>query len=318
MKGLNNLDLNLLKLFDAIYRERSVSVAANRLNMTQPAASNALNRLRQSLGDELFVRTRNGMEPTLLAQSIAGPVQQGLKGIGASILQGMSFCPEESERSFTVLSTDVGEETYIATLMKTLEKSAPHLSIKVLEAPLEEYDNLLEFGYADFAIGRLEISDRFMREHIASCGYSVLLCAEFAEEIGVAEGDVIPYELYLTLRHVQVLPRSTSVNRHPVDVALGQDEGARKVVLTLPHASVLSEILPGTTLVATVPDPAIAPIRARANLVQARLPFETEVLHVLLVWHRRQQLDKGHSWMRNQFRSMAMAHWNLLEMSKAG
>lgn len=64
MHGLNNLDLNLLKVFDAIQQERSVSIAADRLNMTQPAVSNALNRLRQTLGDQLFVRTRNGMEPT--------------------------------------------------------------------------------------------------------------------------------------------------------------------------------------------------------------------------------------------------------------
>ncbi|SDX28915.1 LysR family transcriptional regulator [Celeribacter indicus] len=318
MNGLNNLDLNLLKLFDAIYRERSVSAAADRLNMTQPAASNALNRLRQALGDQLFVRTRSGMEPTLLAQSIAGPVQQGLKEIGASILEGMSFCPEESERSFTMLATDVGEETYIAALMKILETSAPNIDIRVLEAPLEDYENLLEFGYADFAIGRLEISDRFMREHIASCCYSVLLCAQYAEEIGVAEDSVIPYELYLSLRHVNVLTRATPANRHPVDMALRQMNGQRRVVLTLPHASVLSGILPGTTLVATVPGPAIEPLRARANLVQARLPFETEMLHVLLVWHRRQQLDKGHSWMRDQFRAMPMTSWDLSDMRATG
>ncbi|SDN83925.1 DNA-binding transcriptional regulator, LysR family [Lutimaribacter pacificus] len=318
MNSLNNLDLNLLKVFDAIYRERSVSVAANRLNMTQPAASNALNRLRQALGDQLFVRTRNGMEPTLLAQSIAGPVQQGLKGIATSILQGMSFDPAESERTFTILCIDVGEETYVAALMKVLEETAPNIDIKVLEAPLDEYENLLEYGYADFAIGRLEISDRFMREHIASCGYSALLCADHAEKIGITEGSVIPHELYLSMRHVHVLPRATPVHRHPVDLALRQNDDQRRVALTLPHTSVLSEILPGTSLIATVPDPAVQPIRARARLVQARLPFETEMLHILLIWHRRQQLDKGHSWMRAQIRSLPMSSWNLMDLRETG
>ena len=90
MSDLNKLDLNLLKVFDAVYRERSVSLAAERLCLTQPATSNALNRLRQTLNDELFVRTRNGMEPTLLAQSISEPVQRGLRDMAASIVQGMS------------------------------------------------------------------------------------------------------------------------------------------------------------------------------------------------------------------------------------
>ncbi|MGR3376386.1 LysR family transcriptional regulator [Salipiger abyssi] len=314
MTSWNNLDLNLLKIFDAIYQEQSVSAAADRLGMTQPTVSNALSRLRQALGDQLFVRTRQGMEPTLLAQSIAGSVQQGLKEISTSIRQGMPFDPLETERTFTMLCTDVGEETYVAAMMKVLETSAPYIDIKVLEAPLDECESLLEYGYADFAIGRLEISDRHMREHIASCGYSVLLCADYAEAIGVAEGEVIPFDLYLAQRHVNVLPRATPLNQHPVDLALRDCDGQRRIVLTLPHTSVLSEILPGTTLLATVPEPAVAPIRAKARLVRARLPFETAPLDILLIWHRRQQLDKGHSWMRSQIRSLPMSSWNMKDM----
>ncbi|TMV09360.1 LysR family transcriptional regulator [Arenibacterium halophilum] len=316
MHGLNTLDLNLLKIFDAVHQERSVSVAADRLNMTQPAVSNALNRLRQTLGDQLFVRTRNGMEPTLLAQMIAGPVQQGLKGIETSILQGLSFVPADSTRAFTILATDVGEETYIAALMKVLEVEAPHIELNVFEAPLDEYESLLEFGYADFAIGRLEISDRFRREHMASCRYSVLLCAAHAERLGVTEGSIIPFDVYLALRHVNVLTRATPAHRHPVDVALQQNGCRRRIALTLPHASVLSEILLGTTLIATVPDPAVAPIRARAGLVRARLPFEPETLEVLLIWHRRQQMDKGHSWMREKILSLSMVSWNVKDVGK--
>ena len=78
----------------------------------------------------------------------------------------------------------------------------------------------------------------------------------------------------------------------------------------------LSEILLGTTLIATVPDPAVAPIRARAGLVRARLPFEPETLEVLLIWHRRQQMDKGHSWMREKILSLSMASWNVKDVGK--
>lgn len=314
MHGLNNLDLNLLKVFDAIQQERSVSIAADRLNMAQPAVSNALNRLRQTLGDQLFVRTRNGMEPTPLAQMISNPVQQGLKGIETSIMQGLSFVPAESTRAFTILATDVGEETYIAALMKVLETEAPNIEISVFEAPLDEYETLLEYGYADFAIGRLEISERFSREHMASCRYSALICSKHAQKIGVTEGSTIPLDVYLAHRHINVLTRATPAHRHPVDVTLKQMERPRKIALTLPHASVLSEILLGTSLIATVPDPAVAPIRARADLVRARLPFETETLQVLLIWHRRQEMDKGHTWIREQILKLPMAAWNVKDV----
>ncbi|APZ50855.1 LysR family transcriptional regulator [Salipiger abyssi] len=318
MQGLNNLDLNLLKVFDAIHRARSVSLAAEHLNMSQPAVSNALNRLRQTLGDQIFVRTRNGMEPTELAQLIAGPVQLGLQRIQTSIAHGSAFDPAESLRSFTILATDLGEETYIGPLMKVLEKEAPNITVNVFEAPLEEYENLLEFGHADFAIGRLDISERFIREHIASCRYSVLLCARHAEMLGIRDGDTIPYDLYIAQRHVNVLTRATPAHRHPVDAALTQRDARRRIALTLPHASVLSEILPGTTLVATAPDAAIPPNREKAGLVHARLPFETETLKILLFWHKRQQLDKGHCWMREQILARPAAFWNVRDAQDAG
>jgi len=313
LKNLNNLDLNLLKIFNAIFREKSVSLAAERLNLTQPAVSNALNRLRRTLDDQLFVRIHNSMEPTLLAQSIAGPIQQGLMGISSSIMQSMIFDPAISERTFTILTTDVGEKTYIAALMGILEQHAPNIAIKVLEAPLEEYQHLLEFGYADFAIGRVELSDRFVQEHISSCIYTVVLCSKYAKKIGITEGCVIPYDLYLSLRHVHVLPRSTDANRHPVELALGADADLRRVVLTLPHTSVLSEIIPNSTLVGTVPSPVIEALCVRADLVQAQLPFPTEILHILMIWHRRQKLDKGHMWLREQIRALPIPLLNMME-----
>lgn len=316
MTSLSALDLNLLRVFDAILRERSVSLAAERLNMTQPATSNALNRLRMSLNDQLFVRTRNGMEPTLFAQSIAGPVQRGLAAISASILQGMSFDPATSRRSFNILTTDVGEETYIAALMKLLSRKAPNIDVKVMEAPLEEYEDLLECGDADFAIGKVDISERFMREHIGSCKYMAILCSKFADSLGVAEGSVIPYDLYMSLPHVHVLPRVAGVKPHPIDVALGADAHRRRIALTLPHTSVLAEIIPDSQLLGTVPSPAVAPLRRKAELVTAELPFRTEVLRLHMIWHRRQELDRGHAWMRSEIRALPMSPWNIMELDR--
>lgn len=313
MIPLENIDLNLLKLFDILYTERNVSVAAEKLNITQPAASKALNRLRKTLDDQLFLRTSYGMEPTQVAHAIAESVRRGLHEIETSIQLIRPFNASASDRLFTILCSDVGEETYIAELMKLLEKSAPNICVEVQEAPLNECENLLENGSADIAIGRLGFSDYFMKEQIASSKFSILLCAEYAEKIGVHDGGEIPFELYMTQRHVSVLPRATPLNSHPIDKALRSIGRERDVVLTLPHASVLSEILPGTSMIATIPDPAVKPVCARSHVVQAQLPFNTETLDILMIWHRRQQQDKGHSWMREQIRALPMTSWNQME-----
>ncbi|MZR13709.1 LysR family transcriptional regulator [Maritimibacter sp. DP07] len=317
MRNLNSLDLNLLKVFDAIYRERSVSIASERLNMTQPATSNALNRLRHALDDQLFVRTRNGMEPTLFAQSIAASVQRGLREITESILQGLWFDPTETPRRFTILATDVGEETYIAELVRRLEREAPFIDIRVLEAPLDEYETLLEFGYADLAIGRLTLPEKFMQEKIAACGYAIVMCENHAKALGLSDGETMPYDVYMQQRHLHVLPRATGAKHHPVDIALGIEGQNRRIAVTLPHTSVLSEILPGTSLVATVPTPGVAPMKGRARLVRLELPYETERLDILLVWHRRHQLDKGHAWLREQVRALPMSDWNTMQQSNS-
>ncbi|SDO77774.1 DNA-binding transcriptional regulator, LysR family [Lutimaribacter pacificus] len=313
MNGLDHLDFNLLKVFDAIYQEGSVSRAAERLNLSQPATSNALNRLRTTLGDQLFVRTRDGMEPTVFARSIAEPVQRGLMGITSSIVQNMSFDPVTSDRRFTVLATDVGAATYVAALMRILREAAPNINLRVMEAPWEQYENLLEFGTADFALGRAEISDRFVREHIADTGFSAILCAKYAREIGVTPGSVIPYDLYLSLQHVRIWPRVTVGIRHPIDKALGDDAGQCRIVLTLPHSSVLTEFIPDSPLVATVTSALANSLCQKAEMIEAKLPFVVEPDHVLMIWHRRHQLDKGHAWMREQIRTLPRWPWNMLQ-----
>lgn len=303
MRDINLLDLNLLRVFETVMRERSVSLAAERLHITQSAVSNALNRLRAALDDPLFVRTRNGMEPTPLAISFATPVQDGLATIRAGVTQSLSFDPAVARRRFTIITTDVGEETYIAALLQILAREAPFIDLRVIEAPSEEYEKLLDNGEADFAIGRVEIAESFRQEQIGSCIYVAVICAEHAARLGLRQGDVIPYETFIGLPHVQVVPRGAGLNTNPVERAL---EGAsRRVALTLPHTSVLSELIPGTMLVAAVPQPAAPPL-CRERLLWLHLPFETEISRQRMIWHKRQDADKGHVWMREKIRSIEL------------
>ncbi|MFO0986443.1 MAG: LysR family transcriptional regulator [Alphaproteobacteria bacterium] len=298
---MNALDLNLLRVFEALIQERSVSLAAGRLNLTQPAVSNALNRLRTAFDDQMFVRGRAGMEPTPLALALSKPVHEGLAAIRVGIAQGKSFDPARSQRKFSILATDVGELAYLAPLMKSLNREAPGVDLLVMEASLDEYELLLDDGEADLAIGRLRLSNSLQCELVGSAKYVVVMCANHARRIGVAQGSVMPYKIYLDSAHAHLAPRGATQN--PIDQALGADAPKRRVALTLPHTSVLSTIIPGTELVATVPQPVVSSLCRGGNLIWAVLPFKTEISRVHIAWHRRNERDKGHVWLRERLRA---------------
>ena len=306
MPDINMLDLNLLRVFDTMVRERSVSLAAEKLNITQPAVSNALNRLRAVFEDPLFVRTRKGMEPTPLAQSLADPISHGLSSIRVAITQGITFDPATSQRRFTIITTDVGEVVVMVPLLRILNREAPHIDLRIMEAPGEEYEKLLDAGEADFAVGRVQMADTFRRELIDTCLYAALMCAENARRLGLRQGGIIPYETFMALPHVHVVPRGAGVHTNPVEPALGADAARRRVAVTLPHTSVLADMLPGTTMVATLPQPAAPPLCRRGDLAWLHLPFETEITRVEVVWHKRHDSDRGHMWMREKIRSIKM------------
>lgn len=304
MRNINLLDLNLLRVFEALMREQSVSLAAERLNLTQPAVSNALNRLRAVLEDKLFVRTRHGMEPTPVARAIYEPIQQGLASIRAALSEGLAFDPATSDRHFTVITTDVGELTYGAQLLRKLSEEAPKIDLRIMEASREEYEELLDSGQADFAIGRFKISDSFRCETIGTCIYVAVMCSNYARDIELSEGCMFPFDTFLKAAHVDVVPRGATEN--PISPALGIYAASRRVALTIPHTSVLSAMIPGTKLVATVPQPAVVALCRDGALTWATLPFEPEVTQVSMGWHKRQDGDKGHIWMREKFRSLQL------------
>ncbi|WP_273455439.1 LysR family transcriptional regulator, partial [Nevskia ramosa] len=126
---LRDLDLNLLVVFRQLMLERRVSRAAESLGLTQPAVSNALARLRRLLGDELFLRSSRGMEPTPFAESLAEPISHALGLLHGAVNQRSEFEPATSERAFTIGMTDIGEIYFLPVLMEALSAAAPQLVI---------------------------------------------------------------------------------------------------------------------------------------------------------------------------------------------
>src|SRR6476659_6162696 len=129
---LKDIDLNLLVVFQQLFTERRVSVVADNLGLTQPAISNALNRLRKMLGDELFLRTSRGMEPTPYASQLAEPIAYALTTIHDTLSRKVEFDPASSTRKFTIAMTDIGEIHFLPKLMSKLSDIAPGVTVSTV------------------------------------------------------------------------------------------------------------------------------------------------------------------------------------------
>src|SRR5438128_11569919 len=153
--NIQDVDLNLLRVFDAVLRERAVTAAAARLGLTQPAVSNALARLRAVFGDALFVRTPAGMEPTPFARGVAEPVRQALALLESALSHGPGFDPGTATRAFRFYMSDVGQVEFLPPLVERLQRVAPGVRLEAVAVDLEDVADALGSGALDIVVGFL-------------------------------------------------------------------------------------------------------------------------------------------------------------------
>lgn len=296
MHNSTTFDLNLLRVFDALVREGSVTAAANRLGLSQPAVSNALNRLRGLLGDPLFVRTRHGMEPTPFALRLHSPLQEGLAHIRAGLSQVMTFEPATSDRTFAILMNDVGAASFLPAIVQGLLREAPHVDLQIRELDHAAYEDALDSGTADLAVGRVMLSDAFRSELLQKSFYVALLRPDHPALTMKDGHPAISLEDYTAADQVIVSPRGATSN--PVERAMLAMRLHCRVVLNLPHATSLYNIIPGTDLIATVPDRCEEFLCRDGRLISVALPLRIEPNMIYQWWHKRHDHDAGHRWLR--------------------
>ncbi len=296
--NVTGFDLNLVRVFDTLMRHRSVSGAAVALNLTQPAVSNALRRLRALTGDDLFVRTRRGMEPTAFSLAAADSLGEGLRLIRHGLERAAPFDSLTARRSFRILMTDAGEMVFLPRLMPWLRTHAPLLDVQVMQLPLARYLEALETEQADLAIGNLRptagtlVVRRLFDEHyVIACRSGHALARDAVD--GVAQ-------------LAQVTGSDHVVVRPPNSVEVVADTIARQQGLTLraalevPHFMVLAGILDQTDLVSILPSMVARELVRRSDLVALALPFEVPTISIRLAWHTRARNDAGNRWLRQQ------------------
>lgn len=290
---LHELDLNLLLIFDRLVQDGRVSRVAESLGLSQPAVSNALRRLRDALGDELFVRTPAGMAPTPYAQQLAGPVTQALQGLQGALNVQASFDPARSERYFTLAMSDVGEIYFLPVLMDALAREAPGITLRCVPVADTGLREQMAAGRVDLALGSLpQLQGGFFQQALFRQRYVALMRADHP----LAGPATLSAARYREAAHVRVVSAGTGHGR--VDDALQRLGITRRVQLTLPHYVALGQVLASTGLVATVPERLAQRLGPPHGLVSRPLGLKLPTSTIAQLWHAHLHREPGHQWLR--------------------
>ncbi|MCZ8110935.1 MAG: LysR family transcriptional regulator [Betaproteobacteria bacterium] len=286
------MDLNLLRVFDALWHERKVAAAAERLKLSPPAVSNALARLRRATGDELFIRTPQGMLPTPQAEAMAPAIVAALAAIRGSLAQPRSFEPGLSARRWRLAMSDIGEIVFLPRLAAALRERSPQAQLQALRSGRHELRDALTRGDIDLAVGWLpDLRAGFHRRRLFEQRYVLLMAGAHP----LAKGRLTAARL-AAQPQVQVLAEGTGHER--VDTLLRQHGIERRVPLALPHFAALPWVLRAGDGVAIVPFKLAAQVAGPLGLAVRELPVALPAFEVSLLWHHRAHDDPAHRWMR--------------------
>jgi DNA-binding transcriptional LysR family regulator len=290
---IDAIDLNLLRLFDAIYSARNVSRAAAKLKLSQPAASQALTRLRLLLGDPLFERSSQGVRPTPRADHLAGAVRSALATLAQALGEGEAFEPVTSQRTFRCHLSDIGEARFLPALMAALHKRAPQVRLECHVMPHANIAAELDAGRLDFAIGFLPSVSDTQRKPLLRDRYVVLLreghpLAARPAKRGRRGGlsDLAQLEYVAVRSHSETL-RILHLLRLE-----------HRVRLTASHFLALPAIVRATELGVVMPEEIARGFAAAGGYTLIAPPLPLRDFTVSLHWSRRFEEQPAQCWMR--------------------
>lgn len=293
--NLRDLDLNLLVIFNQLLMDRSVSTAAERLGLTQPAISNALKRLRKALNDELFLRTSRGMEPTPYALHLAESVIYALNALQSALTHRDSFDPLTSNRTFNLAMTDIGEIYFMPPLMEVLVKRAPRIRISTIRPHQAALKEDMESGAVDLAVGPMsDLQAGFFQYRLFRHRYVCM----FREGHPTARSPM-SLNQFAELEHVGVVPGNTS---HTDIDSLMEKAGVKRLIrLRVPHFIAVGPILQSTNLIATVPQRFAERVQGAFGLVTSPHPVRLPDIAINLFWNAKFNRDPANLWLRQLF-----------------
>ena len=286
---LRTLDLNLLKTLDALLDERSVTRAAARLSLTQPAVSGMLTRLRDNFGDPLFIRAPHGMVPTLRAQQLAPVVKQILNDIN-TLLQPAQFDPLTADFTFTLAATDYALKAVVVPFIAALKVRAPMIRVRVIPVEPERLTTQFEQGKIDLAL--LTPSTTPGDLHSRTLYEERYVCMLRADHPDARAP--LSLDRFCALEHILVSYEGESF-WGVTDDALAKVGRKRRVGLSVSSFLVLPEVLAVSEMITVVPSRLAS---ARASICVQEPPVAIQGFTKSMAWHERTHRDPAQQWLR--------------------
>ena len=312
--SFKTLDLNLLKVFDAVMEERSVLRASQKVALSQSAVSHSLARLREMLEDELFVRTAAGMQPTARALTMAPQIREALRVLEAAV-ELPTFVPATSTRQFTLAANDFTTMMLASPLLKILVREAPAVDITIKPVTRIDLAEQIDLGRIDVAIGVFSLPPARFRTSLlfeyddvlivggkrklgrldkAKLARQPLVVVSFGgEQEGAIDGFISERGL---------ARRSEMYDRAALERALSASDHPPRIAVSLPHFLALPALLVDSELAAIVPRPLARALEQTHGTTTYELPYPTTPVEVRLLWHERVEGEPSHEWLHEILR----------------
>lgn len=285
-------DLNLLPVFVALMEERSVTRAAARLGITQPALSNSLNRLRYMLRDPLFIRERYGIKPTQLAEEIAPTIETALAQLNEVIVHQQDFDARHADRQFLIAPNSYVELVLMPALVARLREQAPGIKLRMTPFGNDLAETGVTSGTTAMAIGRVVAPpDNLVVQHLMDESLACVVRRDHPEI-----GESLTRRQFERLKHVNVLPPGRI--RAGLFQALSKQNLKREVVVSVTHFLAVPEMIAVTDYCATLPLQICRILERDPRLKVLPSPVDLGTFPVELAWHVRYRNDPAHKWLR--------------------
>lgn len=286
-------DLNLLPIFRALMEERSVTRAADRMGMTQPALSNALARLRIMLQDQLFIRERYGIQPTPVAIELAPVIAEALDRLDDAVRGQQDFDPASAERLFTIALTGYVEFALMPLIVARLQETAPGIALRLMPYGNDLVGAGVVSGATALVLGRMvDPPDNLVVQHLMDEDFAFIVRKSHPEI-----GDTLTRAQFEAMKRVNVMPPGRL--RAGLFQALARQELKRDVAVSVTNFFAVSEMVAVTDYIATLPSLICQRLGNDPRLKVIATPVDLGTFPVEMAWHVRYRNDPAHRWLRS-------------------
>src|SRR5215468_439437 len=293
-KQAEDLDLHALRVLDVLFRERSITRAAEALHTQQPALSKTLARLRRYFNDPLFVRVALHMEPTAKALELEKPVRALLEGLQRLRSEQTRFDASRSTRVFRVFTLDAGMIVMMLPVIKTLLGSAPGVRLRAAQVGLQNLHTSLESGEIDLAIGEFPLLIPGIRRQKLFSGQHMCIFQKDHPRLGRSPS----LAEFLEEQHIFITAAGTGHPHQVAERSLEEQLPVRNIIAHVPSFTTAAILVKNTNAVATMPGPVATVLARELDMQLAKPPIKLPEFEISQYWHERFDRDPGNQWLR--------------------